>query len=291
MLLFFYQNRFTLCKNGFYFLFFIVHSFIAQAAQAQEIDEHQLVEAAAKTHLAYVKTGKLDLDQLSQNGLNALSQFITGRTTIELADAIGIDLESDELNFYPLLYWPVDATAPRPSEQALMHLGDYMRNGGTVLFDTRDQLESGLSLDGNPTVNGAHLRLILSSLNIPTLEPAPINHVVARSFYIMPDFPGRYRGSPLWLEALPQDGNLSSSPATIVRSGDGVSSILITANDFIGAWAQNGTSDWVYPTVPDEGAQRLWAFRGGLNIVMYLLSGNYKADQVHAPELLRRLGE
>ena len=31
------------------------------------------------------------------------------------------------------------------------------------------------------------------------------------------------------------------------------------------------------------------AFRAGVNIVMYALTGNYKADQVHVPALLERL--
>jgi len=271
--------------------------------QAEEGEAQLFVERAAKTHLAYVKTGNRDLDALSQSGLEALSQFINARTTIELGEVVPIDLAQDELGFYPLLYWPVDAEAEPVSPQALAHLGAYMRLGGTVLFDTRDQLESGLDLEGAATANKAHLRRLLADLDIPPLEPAPIDHVVARSFYIMPDFPGRYRGSPLWLEALPsqtrQDENagwLDYPPipdlvSPIVRSGDGVSPILITANDFIGAWAQTANDDWFYPTVPNEPLQRLWAFRGGLNIIMYLLSGNYKADQVHAPELLRRLGE
>jgi len=263
---------------------------------AQEGQAPSLSERGAKTHLAYVKTGNRDLDALSQAGLTGLGQFIAARTTIEPGEVIGVDLLQDELSFYPLLYWPIDASTQLPDEQAIARLGAYMRQGGSVLFDTRDQLSAGLDLEGAATANGAHLRLILENLDIPALEPAPSDHVVARSFYIMPDFPGRYRGSDLWLEALTGTenalrDNLLTDRVPIVRSGDGVSPILITANDFIGAWAQNAHGDWFYPTVPDDPAQRLWAFRGGLNIVMYMLSGNYKADQVHAPELLRRLGE
>jgi len=276
-------------------------SFMTPPVLAQSGQDSLLVTRAAKTHLAYIKTGNRELDNLSASGLEVLSQFITSRTTIELGDVVAVDLEGDELSFYPLLYWPIDAAMPPPDREAMARLANYMRQGGSVLFDTRDQLTSGFHLDGSPTEAGAYLRAILSDLDMPPLEPAPLNHVVARSFYIMPDFPGRYRGSPLWLEALDgeQDrqgrqispSSTASSSAPIVRSGDGVSPILITANDFIGAWAQNAHADWLYPTVPDEPMQRLWALRGGLNIVLYMLSGNYKADQIHAPELLRRLGE
>ena len=37
--------------------------------------------------------------------------------------------------------------------------------------------------------------------------------------------------------------------------------------------------------------QREMAFRAGVNIVVYALTGNYKADQVHVPALLERLGQ
>jgi hypothetical protein len=45
------------------------------------------------------------------------------------------------------------------------------------------------------------------------------------------------------------------------------------------------------PLTPGEPRQREFAFRVGVNIVMYVLTGNYKADQVHVPALLERLGQ
>ena len=47
----------------------------------------------------------------------------------------------------------------------------------------------------------------------------------------------------------------------------------------------------MYPTVPTDPVQREMAYRAGVNIVMYTLTGNYKADQVHVPALLERLGQ
>ena len=41
------------------------------------------------------------------------------------------------------------------------------------------------------------------------------------------------------------------------------------------------------PLVPGEPRQREFAFRAGVNIVMYTLTGNYKADQVHVPGAAR----
>jgi hypothetical protein len=43
--------------------------------------------------------------------------------------------------------------------------------------------------------------------------------------------------------------------------------------------------------VPGGERQRELAFRFGINLVMYVLTGNYKADQVHLPAIIRRLGQ
>lgn len=249
-----------------------------------KLSDSALAAMAGKTHLAYVITGDVEVDRTSKYGLQTLSSFIERRTTIEPGEVIGLDIEKDELAFYPLIYWPITTNTSMPSQLAISRIDAYMRQGGTVLFDTRDQMTAGMNLDGGTTPEGGRLKEILGGLNIPPLEPAPQNHVIARSFYIMPDFPGRYRGSPLWVVASHNDDE--NRP---ISTGDGVSPILITANDLAGAWASNDDRGWIYATVPDDSMQRVWAFRGGLNIVMYMLSGNYKADQVHVPELLQRL--
>jgi len=249
-------------------------------------DETDAAVRAGKTHLAYVITRNDEIDKISKAGLESLSQFITQRTTINSGEVISLDLEKDELAFYPLIYWPIDPDSSMPSPQAIERIDTYMHQGGTILFDTRDQITANLRLDNKASPATQYLRKILSGLNIPPLEPAPPEHVIARSFFIMPDFPGRYRDSALWIASTPEADN-DNRP---IRAGDGVSPILITANDLAGAWAHDGKGNWLFPLVPDDNMQRVWAFRGGLNIVMYMLSGNYKADQIHAPELLKRLG-
>ncbi|MBX4378009.1 DUF4159 domain-containing protein, partial [Mycobacterium tuberculosis] len=75
-----------------------------------------------------------------------------------------------------------------------------------------------------------------------------------------------------------------------VRPSDGVTPIMITGNDLAGAWATGKSGEFLFPTVPPDPRQREIAYRVGVNIVMYALTGNYKADQVHVPALLERLG-
>ena len=124
-------------------------------------------------------------------------------------------------------------------------------------------------------------------MSAPLPEPLPDDHVLTKSFFIMPDFPGRYEGSPLWVEATAPNASPRDRP---VRTGDGVTPIMITANDLAGAWAVDDQGNPLLPTVPNDPMQRIYAIRGGVNIVMYMLTGNYKSDQVHVPALLERLG-
>ena len=51
------------------------------------------------------------------------------------------------------------------------------------------------------------------------------------------------------------------------------------------------TATPLLPTVPADPMQREYAYRAGVNIMMYMLTGNYKSDQVHVPALLERLGQ
>jgi hypothetical protein len=248
-------------------------------------------QSALETKLAYVITGNSDIDAISKAGLSGLTLFLAQRTALEPGDPIGLDIARDELVFYPLIYWPIVPGAARPSDAALKRIDAYMKAGGTVLFDTRDAVVAPAGQGGETRSPGMlELRKILSSLDIPELEPVPRDHVLTKTFYLLRDFPGRFDGGQLWVEALPSESEQEASgrPA---RGGDGVSSIIITSNDFAGAWATRSDGQPMLPMVDGQPRQRELAFRAGVNIVMYTLTGNYKADQVHVPALLERLGQ
>jgi hypothetical protein len=246
------------------------------------------LKATDTTHLAYVITGDPDVDATSLAGLRGLSTILAERTALIPGDPIGVDPSKDELTFFPLIYWAIAPNTPMPSPQTMARIDAYMKQGGSVLFDTRDQLERSTqvnSLTGTPA--GERLKAMLSGLDIPPLEPVPADHVLTKTFYLLNDFPGRYDGGPLWVQ-LTESATPTDRP---VAAGDGVSPILITENDFAGAWATDATGHFLYPTVPNNAMQRELAVRAGINIVMYTLTGNYKSDQVHVPDILERLGQ
>jgi hypothetical protein len=246
------------------------------------------IAAISNTRLAYVLTGDPSTDAVSRAGMEGLRRFLTEKTALEPGEPAGVDVATDELSFYPLVYWPIDPNAAMPSEAAIARVDAYMQQGGTVLFDTRDQFSPGFDLSGSASAATQRLRDILADLNIPALEPVPDDHVLTKSFFIMKEFPGRFAGSPLWVEATAPSQSEEDRP---VRTGDGVSPIMITANDLAGAWAVDENGQSLLPTVPSDPMQRIYALRGGVNIMMYMLTGNYKSDQVHVPILLERLGQ
>jgi hypothetical protein len=256
--------------------------------RADEASDRFALAALDKPHLAYVITGDAETDSTSRAGLHGLSRVLADRTALIPGDPIGIDPGKDELSFFPLIYWPIVTSARAPSDATMARIDAYMREGGTVLFDTRDQLDRAVSPDAQANTPAAQrLRQMLASLDIPPLEPVPADHVLTKAFYLLNDFPGRYSGGALWVEASDAEAK-NDRP---VQAGDGVSTILITENDLAGAWATDDSGAYMFPTVPADPRQRELAFRAGVNIVMYVMTGNYKADQVHVPALLERLGQ
>lgn len=249
-------------------------------ARAQDADAFAL-EASLDTRLAYVVTGDDTIDATSEAGLSGLSRVIRARTAFEPAEPMGVNIATDELAFFPLIYWPMSPGQENLSPETLGRINAYMKNGGTILFDTRDQ---GQQIGGGVSPGTETLRRLLGRLDLPPLEPVPPDHVLTKSFYLMHRFPGRWDGGQVWVEAsaAAEAGNLAN---------DGVSTIVVGSNDYAAAWARDPDGRPLYPVTPGGERQREMAERFGVNLVIYALTGNYKSDQVHVPALLERLGQ
>ena len=257
-------------------------------ADAQSADEFAL-NATSEMTLAYVVTGNPSVDDLSEAGLRGLSDTLFFRTSVEPANPIGVDLEVDELAFFPMLYWPITPDQPRPSGDAYAKLNAYLRSGGLILFDTRDANVAGL---GGSSPNGRKLQDLAAPLDIPPLEPLPADHVLTRTFYLLQDFPGRHSGRDIWVEASPPDAEqVEGMPFRNLN--DGVTPVVIGGNDWAAAWAVSSNGAPMVPIGRGFAGerQRELAYRFGVNLVMHVLTGNYKSDQVHVPALLDRLGQ
>ena len=160
-----------------------------------------------------------------------------------------------------------------------------MKTGGTIVFDTLDNQTIELNTNTfsrGPSADGPgvrRLRELLSELDMPPLTPVPEDHVLTKAFYLMREFPGRHAGGVVWVENEAGAAN------------DGVSSVIVGSNDWAAAWAIAAEGRYMASPVPGGAQQREMAYRFGVNLVMYAFTGNYKADQVHVPAILERLGQ
>ena len=236
--------------------------------------DHTLTDAVTHLRFAYIKRGDIRLDQVSQAGLKGLSRVIARRTSIEPESPRGLDISKDNLLPYPLIYWPV-----REEEQALppetaAKVSAYLKSGGLIVFDTRDADREALRL-GAPHPGLVNL---LDKVDVPVLEKPSKDHVLYKSFYLLKQFAGRFSSNNVWIAAKTEDNKL-----------DGISGLLIGPNDWASAWALSDDGMPVVSLGHENFQQYEDAHRFGVNLAMYVLTGNYKADQVHAPELLKRL--
>ncbi len=225
------------------------------------------IAATADPTIAYFLTGNREIDETSRAGLEGLGVVLRRRTAAEMGPPVGIDPARDELGFYPLIYWPLGGGQRPLDAGAAQRLNEYMRRGGTILFDSRGG--EGESLLG--------MRTLARQLDLPALEPVGPDHVLTRTFYLLREFPGRHAGGRLWVE---RPGE---------RVNDGVSSVIAGGGDWAAAWAVDDRHRPLYPVVPGGERQREYAYRFGVNVVMYVLTGNYKSDQVHVPAIMQRL--
>ena len=272
-------------------LFALGAALAGDTASAQDSPEAEAREiyAANQTVLAYVATGNARVDAASAAGLAGLSRELFMRTAIEPADPVAVDLERDELSLYPFLYWPVTEDRALPSDAAYARLNEFLRHGGMILFDTQDA-DLARSVSGT-TPNGRALQRLAMRLDVPPLEPMPHDHVLTRTFYLLQDFPGRWTGSTVWVEAAPEAEEVEGMPFRNLN--DGVTPVVIGGHDWAAAWAVQANGQPMFPVgrgIAGE-RQREMAFRFGVNRIMHVMPGNYKSAQVHVPALLERLGQ
>jgi hypothetical protein len=189
------------------------------------------------------------------------------RTSIEVSPDVPLLHLGDvvELHRHPLLYLAGDRAFSPPSDEDLGRLRRHLTMGGMLIIDSAEGRAGG---GFDQSVRAMLARLLPSS----PLGRLAEDHVLFRSFYLLRVPAGRVLALP-YLEAV-----LIGGRAAIVYS----------QNDLGGAWARDRYGQWQYDVVPGGEAQREQTFRLGVNLTMYALCLDYKADQVHVPFIMRR---
>jgi hypothetical protein len=234
--------------------------------------------AALQTELGYILTNDPATDKLSDDALTSLSTAVSAHTSVTLGPPAALTPGRDDLSLYPLIYWPLVPGTPPLLPAACSALADYMSHGGLLVIDTQGG-DADAPGSGAGFADGAAATFARDTacLTLPPLEPLTTANVLAHDFYIIPDFPGRFTGAPVLIATASG------------RDADNVTPLIVGQNDWAGAWARDASGAGEQAPLPGGEAQRLIADRFGINLVIYALTGSYKADQNAAPALLGQL--
>ena len=238
---------------------------------------HRKIDASENYNnlfLAYVKTDNKLFNQIAFSGLNNLKSYLIKRTSISPKGVKEIDIINDKILYFPLIYWKVADNINNLEEKTVKKIRNYLNTGGIILFDIIESSRSGSSTNEYALEK---IKALFSDLGIEKLEQISKDHTIARSYYLLKNFPGRFDNRNLLIDT----DNLDSK--------DGVSSVIVGSNDWTGAWAVDNNNYPLYQVVPGGDRQREISFRFGINLMMYALTGNYKSDQVHNKSILERL--
>lgn len=213
-------------------------------------------DCASDVCLAYIRSGNTASDATSEAGLINLANALTARTSVEPQSVVGLNIESDELGYYPFIYWHVESSGRALSMRAREKLQTYMDNGGMVLFD----IQSGGRANG--------LRAQLAQMLRP-LETINADHTLARAFYLVSGLNEGSGQMGIWVEQA-EEGNREDITPVIIDN-------------------RNWAAQWAGQTNAADTEAYEMGIRAGINMVIFALSGDYKADQSHVQTILERL--
>lgn len=172
---------------------------------------------------------------------------------------------SKELFSHPFLVLAGDRSFEPFSDEEVLNLRQYLQAGGFLLVDSAEGVSDGPFMKSVEREIGR----IFTGTKLGTI---PRDHVLYKSFYLIDQPAGRVAVSPT-MQGVFDNDRLA---------------VVVSHNDLLGAWARDNFGNWKYQCTPGGERQREYAYRLGVNLVMYALCINYKADQVHVPFILRR---
>ena len=199
-------------------------------------------------------------------GLRRLAWEVEKRTSVDVSmEPVQVRAAGPTLFRHPFLYMGGDkAFDPFPAAD-LRRLQRYLTFGGMLVIDSADARPGG---EFDKSVR----RLVSGIFPRAPLKKLKPEHTLFKSFYLLDRPVGRVASVP-YLEGETRDGRTL---------------LLYCQNDLAGAWSRDNFGQWEHSVYPGGARQRELAIRWGINIVMYALCINYKADQVHIPFILKR---
>lgn len=180
------------------------------------------------------------------------------RMTVERVAADSVDLLEE-----PFAVWFGSQEVPALSAAEVRGLRRFLTLGGVLFVDDSDPASG---------VFGRGVRRELQRvLPESPIVRVPARHVLYKSYYLLDGPVGRAEG-PEFLDAITDGKSLR---------------VVLSAHDVMGALARHPDGKYRFDM---PRARRELATRLAVNLAMYVLCLDYKDDQVHAQELMRRRG-
>ncbi|MBI3014635.1 MAG: DUF4159 domain-containing protein [Candidatus Tectomicrobia bacterium] len=201
---------------------------------------------------------------------NAQVEFLrelTARTSVDAASERKVlSLTDRDLFQYPFLYMTGRNEFAPFSPEEMENLRKFASLGGLLFVDDA----SGTPASGFDKSLRSELERAFAQHRLERLSQ---DHSAFRSFYLLRNLGGRRIVNPFLLGI----------------TLDNWTPLLYTQNDVGSAWERDYLGNWRYEAVPGGETQRSYAFRLGINVVLYALTADYKRDLIHLPFLRRKV--
>jgi len=231
---------------------------------------------SATPFLGFGEASKFHFTQLIYRGewdprpraFKRLMATLESRTSVETSfERKTLKIESPNLFYYPFLYLSGKESFEPFNDEEKRRLRRFLKLGGTLLVDD-------VSGEENSAFDSQIRKEFLNILPESPFSQIFPDHVMFKSFYLLSLVSGRKIVKP-YLEG-------------ITFTDEDRTPVIYSRNDLGGAWSEDEFGKWQFECIPGGETQREFAFRLGLNIIMYALTGNYKKDQIHTPFIKRR---
>ncbi|MEK7747333.1 MAG: DUF4159 domain-containing protein, partial [Elusimicrobiota bacterium] len=177
-----------------------------------------------------------------------------------------LDLKDPRLFSTPMLILSGKGPLPGLDDEELRLLRDYLTSGGFLWVD---DASGSRASEFDRWVR----RTLRAALPEADLKPLDAGHVLYKTFFLVRRVGGR--------------AAVSASAEGADWAGKTVA--VYTRNDLLGAWAKDPLGRYLHDCSPGGEGQRMDARKLTLNILMYALTGTYKADAVHQPFLMEKM--
>ncbi len=201
------------------------------------------------------------------NAYHSILSFVSQLTSIAVSPKRRIlSLEDPKLFLSPMVILAGEEAPRNLTPKEIHTLSAYIRAGGILWIEN----DSGVTGGAFEEWTKSTLSQVFPQLSLRPVKP---DSILFKTFFLMREAGGLRSENP-GLEELDYNGRIA---------------VIYDRNDLLGVWEEDALGHPLYPAIPGGQRQRELGQRLTLNIILYALTGDYKADAVHQPYLIEKM--